>query len=149
MQVPEEQDPQPQPQPRLIHQAEWNAIQYPSDRHTKLKSEIPNDDYPKHDASVRAPVHTFPVDGSHPIVTCWNEVGSRVIKKLGVAGLKWAAVECFNRRQLDDESKGKDNTTVVITLPQLPARTKSLDDLLEEIHTLSGKSPNSWFSCIG
>lgn len=115
---------------RDSEQVQW--IQYPLDRHTKLDNEIPRMHPHVHlGAPVRAHVHTFPVDKGHPIVARWNEVASQVIKNLGVAGLQWVAVECFNRRQLDEESKMRDNTTVVITLSQLPARTKSLDDVLE------------------
>src|SRR5699024_7765665 len=88
-----------------------------------------------------AEVHTFKIAEDHPIVARWDEVAQKIITKLRQANLPWVAVECFNRRQLDDESSNRDNTTIVITLSQLPGIAESLDRLLEEIHVLSG----TWF----
>lgn len=125
-------------------------IQYPWDRHTKREDEMPIVGSPMDlRSSEIAEVHTFKIDDDHPIVARWEEVALEIITKLRQANLPWVAVECFNRRQLDDESRNRDNSTIVITLSQLPARTESLDRLLEEIHVLSGTSFMSSLPRIG
>ncbi|KMP02047.1 hypothetical protein CIHG_05396 [Coccidioides immitis H538.4] len=113
-------------------------IVYPRDPHGILISELPLMGHFVQRGEGLAPVLTFPVNRDHPIVARWREVAREIIAKLDNARLKWAGVECFQRRQLQQKRKNFDDTTVVITLEKLPSSSFDKKKLLEDIHMLSG-----------
>lgn len=58
------------------------------------------------------------------------------------ASINWSAIECFERRRLDVKSKDREDTTVVISSPNLPVLKEEVETALFDIHGPSGKLPN-------
>ncbi|KAL2008708.1 hypothetical protein VTN00DRAFT_6902 [Thermoascus crustaceus] len=113
---------------------------YPFNPHTKTINNLPTID-PGFDPEpnvLPAPILSFVVDANHPIVPCWRDVARQTIDKLDQAGLKWVAVECFQRRQLTEKSTTHDDTSIVIIVQELSLDPERLQGVLREIHELSG-----------
>jgi len=116
---------------------------YPFNPHTKTANNLPKMGFFLHEDpdNTPLPIRSFVVDDHHPIVPRWRDVARQIMDKLDQAGLKWVAVECFQRRQLTQKSSTHDDTSVVITVQELTLETDHLQPLLHEIHVLSGMFP--------
>ena len=116
---------------------------YPWNPHTKTHEQVRSIHNPVvQSAPGIAPIHTFAIEPTHPIVPHWRDVCGQTVEKLDKAGINWVAVECFRRRQQYEKADDiDDDTTIVITVKDLPSMTDDLREVLKEIHELSGISP--------
>jgi hypothetical protein len=115
---------------------------YPYNPHTKTLRDIPTCDdnpmlWPR--PLIPAQIYTAAIESDHPIVPRWSEISKEIGNKLDAVGLRWCAIECFQRRQVKEASETHDDTSVVITVDKLPPITDEITEVARSIHELSGK----------
>ncbi|KAK2766954.1 hypothetical protein FQN54_006269 [Arachnomyces sp. PD_36] len=109
---------------------------YPYNPHTKTGIECDTDSWAP--SSGPAEIFTFAIEEKHPIVARWSDVSKEIARKLDAVGLRWCAIECLQRRQLEKPSETHDDSSVVITVDELPPITDEITEVARSIHELSG-----------
>lgn len=110
---------------------------FPKNPHTKTNAQVEEtSDDGFESAPGIAPILTFAIESSHPIVAHWDEVSERTAELLDKAGVRWLAIECFRRRQQNEQTE--DDATVVITTEGPTLITDDFRGILNKIHDISG-----------
>lgn len=110
---------------------------FPKNPHTQTNAEVQTQECP--DSSFpplpgTAPILSFALRRSHPIVKRWDEVSKRVVELLDQDRISWIAIECFRRSQWT--RPGDDYVTLFITLKEAPPITDRFSEIIGEIHDL-------------
>lgn len=117
------------------------SIFYPSNPHTKTNEEIDEDidNTTFWSGPGIAPICSFPIEHDHPIVPRWHGICQGTIEILKKGEIAWIAIECFRRRQHPRRTEDiPEDTTIVITVNEVPQMTDELKIILHEIYLLSG-----------
>jgi hypothetical protein len=123
-----------------LHRDHEGRIFYPYNPHTLTDADV-------HYKGVilrpgAAPIHTFTLNGDHPIRHRWEDFRSQAIEKLKEFDVQCVGLACRQRRQLREVSANPDDsTTIIITVNEMPSMSANkLESLLDDIHVQSGTS---------